>query len=355
MPYVTPNLPLSSASFALSSRSPNIQIERERCSFSDVGTVVSRDSSGTTRLIVTDRESNDNPIPIDLPMDALFPPGRRQERVVETIKRTLKPFDAVASLEAKFGELNMSELISKATELVFQLPSVGSKMFLITIGDRTVGGLTVRDQLVGPWQTPVADVAVTMTSFNQDEKVRRGEAMAMGEKPTLVCILSLSPTPDRHRLLVRSGYSVQALANTCVTQALISPAASARMAVVESLMNLGAAHIMGDRETRGDLRRVKLSANWMVAANHPGDGAGLYEAVKAIGLDLCPELGVSIPVGKDSTSMKTSWKDRETGESKSVTAPISVVISAFTVVEDVRRTWTPQLRRYADRTPPKKL
>lgn len=117
------------------------------------------------------------------------------------------------------------------------------------------------------------------------------------------------------------------------------------MAVVESLMNLGAADIIGDRETRGDLRRVKLSANWMVAANHPGEGAGLYEAVKAIGLELCPQLGVSIPVGKDSTSMKTSWKDKETGEAKDVTSPLSVVISAFTLVEDVRRTWTPQLRR----------
>lgn len=169
----------------------------------------------------------------------------------------------------------------------------------------------MQDQLVGPWQTPVADVAVTLGAFSMDEKTRHGEAMAMGEKPTL---------------------------------ALISPGASARMSVAESLMNLGAAHIKGASDVRGDLRRVKLSANWMAAVNHPGEGAALFEAVKAIGMELCPELKVSIPVGKDSTSMKASWKD-DAGEAKSVTAPVSVVISAFTPVEDVRSTWTPQLRR----------
>lgn len=168
--------------------------------------------------------------------------------------------------------------------------------------------------MVGPWQTPVADVAVTLGAFSLDEKARQGEAMAMGEKPTL---------------------------------ALISPGASARMAVAESLMNLGAAQIKGASDVRGDLRRVKLSANWMAAVNHPGEGAALFEAVQAIGMELCPELKVSIPVGKDSTSMKASWKDQD-GESKSVTAPVSVVISAFTPVEDVRSTWTPQLRRVED-------
>ncbi|KAF3764371.1 catalytic activity protein [Cryphonectria parasitica EP155] len=285
--------------------------ERERCGFSNVGNVVTKDDNGTARLILTDRESKEYPVPIDLPMDALFPPGRRQERVVETVKKSLAPFDAAASLTEKYGLSDRKEMIAKATELVFSLPSVGSKMFLITIADRTVGGLTVQDQLVGPWQTPVADVAVTLGSFSVDEKTRHGEAMAMGEKPTL---------------------------------ALISPGASARMAVVESLMNLGAAHIKGAADVRGDLRRVKLSANWMAAVNHPGEGAALFEAVKAIGMDLCPELKVSIPVGKDSTSMKASWQD-ESGESKSVTAPVSVVISAFTPVEDVRSTWTPQLRR----------
>lgn len=174
--------------------------------------------------------------------------------------------------------------------------------------------MTAQDQLVGPWQTPVADVAVTLGSFSLDEKTRHGEAMAMGEKPTL---------------------------------ALINSGASARMAVAESLMNLGAAHIKGATDVRGDLRRVKLSANWMAAVNHPGEGAALFDAVQAIGMELCPELKVSIPVGKDSTSMKASWKD-ESGDAKSVTAPVSVVISAFTPVEDVRSTWTPQLRRVED-------
>ncbi|ROW10818.1 hypothetical protein VPNG_05409 [Cytospora leucostoma] len=284
--------------------------ERERCGFSNVGTVVSKDENGAARLVLTDRESKEYPVPIDLPMDALFPPGRKQERVVQSIKKALPSFDAAKSITEKYDITDRTQVLAKATELVFSLPSVGSKMFLITIADRTVGGLTVQDQLVGPWQVPVADVAVTLSSYSLEEN-RQGEAMAMGEKPTL---------------------------------ALISPAASARMAVVESLMNLGAAQIKGSADVRGDLRRVKLSANWMAAVNHPGEGAALFEAVKAIGMELCPELNVSIPVGKDSTSMKASWKD-ESGESKSVTAPVSVVISAFTLVEDVRSTWTPQLRR----------
>ncbi|KAI1314204.1 CobB/CobQ-like glutamine amidotransferase domain-containing protein [Xylaria venustula] len=289
--------------------------KRERCGFSNVGTLTSNDGSGGARLIVQDRETPSQPLPIDLPMDALFPPGRKQERVDKTANRDLKPFDSASSLKEKHGASNLTEMITQATRLVFSLPSVGSKMFLITIADRSVGGQVTRDQLVGPWQVPVADVAVTLTSFDLDEQTRYGEAMAMGEKASL---------------------------------ALISPAASARMAVVESLLNLGAAHIKNDPRVRGDLRRVKLSANWMAAVNHPGEGAALYEAVHAIGMDLCPKLGVAIPVGKDSTSMKASWKDKETGEAKSVTAPVTVAISAFSLVEDVRNTWTPQLRRVED-------
>ncbi|KAI3319361.1 CobB/CobQ-like glutamine amidotransferase domain-containing protein [Xylariaceae sp. AK1471] len=288
---------------------------RERCGFSNVGTLTSSDGSGKARLILQDRETPSQPLPIDLPMDALFPPGRKQERIDKTANRALKAFDSASSLKENHGVSGLTEMITQATRLVFSLPSVGSKMFLITIADRTVGGQVTRDQLVGPWQVPVADVAVTLTSFSVDEQTRHGEAMAMGEKASL---------------------------------ALISPAASARMAVVESLMNLGAAHIRNDPKVRGDLRRVKLSANWMAAVNHPGEGAALYEAVQAIGMDLCPKLGVSIPVGKDSTSMKASWKDKKTGESKSVTAPVTVAISAFSLVEDVRNTWTPQLRRVED-------
>ncbi|KAI1377426.1 phosphoribosylformylglycinamidin [Hypoxylon crocopeplum] len=282
---------------------------RERCGFSDVGTVVSEDEGGVPKLILTDRNSKEkvSSRPIDLPMSTLFPPGRRLQRIVSSLKPSLPKFDPVPSLKATFGEkLSDAELLKSALQRVFWMPAVGSKSFLITIGDRSVGGLTARDQMVGPWQTPVADVAVTAASFNLGAKTRHGEAMAMGEKPTI---------------------------------ALISPAASARMAVAESLMNLAAADIMGD------LRRVKLSANWMAAVNHPGEGAALYEAVEAIGLGMCPRLGISIPVGKDSTSMKATWRDRETEKTKSVTAPVSVVISAFTIVEDIRNTWTPQLRR----------
>ncbi|KAL1891548.1 phosphoribosylformylglycinamidine synthase [Sporothrix stenoceras] len=280
---------------------------RERCGFSNVGTVVAKDANGQSKLIVTDRDDNASPNPIDLPMTTLFPKNRRLDRVVDSRKPNLAFFDPVASIRESYGE-GLSDdraLLAETIRQVLLVPSVGSKSFLITIGDRTVGGLVARDQMVGPWQTPVADVAVTAGGFNTDGKVRTGEAMAMGEKPTL---------------------------------ALINPAASARMAVIESLMNLGAADLLDG------LKRVKLSANWMAAVNHPGEGAALYEAVHAIGEELCPRLGLEIPVGKDSTSMKTSWTD-SSDELKTVTAPVSVVISAFSVVGDITKTWTPQLRR----------
>ncbi|KAJ2978500.1 hypothetical protein NQ176_g3789 [Zarea fungicola] len=281
--------------------------QRERCGFSDVGTVVSRTSNGSSNLVLTDRESREYPRPIDLPMDALFPPKRQLKRTVTSKKPVLAPFNALASLEKAFGTgLTSQELLSKTVERVFHLPAVGSKSFLITIGDRTIGGLSARDQMVGPWQVPVSNVAVTATSFHIGGNQKSGEAMAMGEKPTI---------------------------------ALIDPAASARMAVAESLMNLGAADVLGD------LRRVKLSANWMAAVSHPGEGAALYEAVQGA-MEICTALNVSIPVGKDSTSMKTVWRNGE--ESKSVTAPVSVAISAFAIVEDYKNTWTPQLRRYED-------
>ena len=179
-----------------------------------------------------------------------------------------------------------------------RLPTVASKSFLITIGDRSVTGLVARDQFVGPWQVPVADVAVTATSFDG----YTGEAMAMGERTPI---------------------------------ALVDHAASARMAVGEALTNLAAAAVT-------TLGRVVLSANWMAPAGHPGEDAGLYEAVKAVGMELCPALGIAIPVGKDSMSMKTVWS--EEGKQKSVTAPMSLVISAFAPVADIRKTLTPQLR-----------
>ncbi len=271
-----------------------------------MGTVVAKDRSGVARLVVTDRDSR-GPPPIDLPMSTLFPGDRRLERIVASRAPRLDVFEPAAVIRASYGQgLSDREALAETTRRVLLVPSVGSKSFLITIGDRTVGGLVARDQMVGPWQTPVADVAVTAGGFSVDGRARTGEAMAMGEKPTL---------------------------------ALISPAASARMAVVESLMNLGAADL------RGGLARVKLSANWMAAVNHAGEGAALYEAVQAIGEELCPRLGLEIPVGKDSTSMKTTWRAPDAREPTTVTAPVSVVISAFSVVGDTAKTWTPQLRR----------
>ena len=271
--------------------------------------MVSKEESGGTKLVLTDRESKEYPKPIDLPMSILFPKDRKLDRNVKSRKTNLILFDAQKALQENYPQIPERDLLRIALERVLTMPAVGSKSFLITIGDRTVGGMTVRDQMVGPWQTPVADVAVTVTALNIGDKIMTGEAMAMGEKPTL---------------------------------ALISPAASARMAVAESLMNIAAAHVLGD------LPRIRLSANWMAAVNHPGEAAALYEAVHAIGMELCPQLGISIPVGKDSTSMKASWKDQKSGEAKSVTAPVTVVISAFAPVANIRSTWTPALRRFED-------
>lgn len=278
--------------------------KRERCGFSVVGR-----GGGTSedekRLILLDRESKEYPKPIDLPLSVLFGKPPRMTKVVDSRKLKLPAVDASLSKYVP-SITSTQELVGEAASRVLSLPAVASKSFLITIGDRTVGGLTARDQMVGKWQTPVSDVAVTATALQQGTKT--GEAMAMGEKPTL---------------------------------ALISHAASARMTIAESLMNLAAADLINR------LSRVKLSANWMSASGHPGEGAGIYEAVEAIGLDLCPKLGVSIPVGKDSMSMKMKWKD-EASEAKEVTAPMSLVISAFAPVGDIRKTWTPALRRVED-------
>lgn len=273
---------------------------RERCGYSVVGT-----ATREQRLILKDRDSQSTPTPIDLPMPVLFGKPPKMSRIVTSRKLRLPAFDS--SLSMYLPEVPNDGLLQEAVDRVLTLPSVGSKSFLITIGDRTVGGLTVRDQMAGKWQVPVADVSVTATSLVTG--VRTGEAMAMGEKPTL---------------------------------ALISPAASARMAVAESLMNLAAA------STFDRLSRVRLSANWMSASSHPGEGAALYEAVEAIGMDLCPRLGISIPVGKDSMSMKMKWKDQDTKAAKEVTAPMSLVITAFAPVDRTNRTWTPALERLED-------
>ncbi len=189
--------------------------------------------------------------------------------------------------------------LDEAVRRVLQLPTVADKTFLITIGDRTVGGMIVRDQMVGPWQVPVADAAVTTTGFD----VTTGEAMAMGERAPV---------------------------------ALLDAAASARLAVAEAITNIASAPIarLGD---------VKLSANWMAPAGHPGEDARLYDAVRAVGVELCPALGIAIPVGKDSMSMRTTWTDAGEGQPRAVTAPLSLVVTAFAPVTDVRRALTPEL------------
>ncbi|OBA17966.1 phosphoribosylformylglycinamidin [Metschnikowia bicuspidata var. bicuspidata NRRL YB-4993] len=252
--------------------------ERERAPFAVVG-----EATEEKRLILSDSLLNSTPI--DLDMSVLFGKPPKMSKTATTQPLQLQPF-ATADLD-----------VQQAAERVLQLPSVGSKNFLITIGDRFVTGLVDRDQMVGPWQVPVADVGVTNTALG-DTILATGEAMAMGEKPTL---------------------------------ALISAAASAKMCVAESLLNVFAADIPA-------LDTVKLSANWMSAAAHAGEGAKLYEAVQAIGLDLCPDLGVAIPVGKDSMSLKMKWGDKE------VTAPLSLCITAFAPVSNTSNTWTPELK-----------
>jgi phosphoribosylformylglycinamidine synthase len=273
--------------------------DRERCGFSVVGRAEGGNPEDQ-RLVLKDRDSVDHPKVIDLPMSTLFGKVPKMKRDVQSRKLELPAFDN--SLKTYLPGFTDDRLISEAVDRVMHLPSVGSKSFLITIGDRTVTGLIARDQMVGPWQVPVSDVSVTATALV--EGIRTGESMAMGEKPTL---------------------------------ALISPAASARMAVAESLMNLIASDV------QDGISRVRLSANWMAAGGHPGEGAALYEAVEAIGMDLCPKFGVSIPVGKDSMSMKMKWM--ENGEAREVTAPLSLVITAFAAVQDITKTWTPQIKR----------
>ena len=277
---------------------------RERCSYSVVGRTKGK-KDVEQRLILLDRDSKEFPKPIDLPMSVLFGRPPKMTRVVVTRKLELPPFDS--SLRLYLPATPTDHLLESAVQRVLALPAVGSKSFLITIGDRTVGGLTARDQMVGPWQVPVADVSVNATSLTVG--IKTGEAMAMGEKPTL---------------------------------ALIIPAASARMAVAEALMNLAAADLLDG------LERVRLSANWMAASGHPGESAALYEAVEAIGLGLCPKLGISIPVGKDSMSMKMKWTDEISKKPKEVTAPLSLVVTAFAPARDIKKTWTPTLRRLED-------
>ena len=274
--------------------------DRERCGYSVVGRA-ERKPGTKRRLVLTDRESKEHPRPIDLSLSILFGKPPKLQRAVQSRTIKLPAFDnSLATYLPKARET----ILEEAAFRVLQLPAVASKMFLITIGDRTVGGLTCRDQLVGRWQTPVADCSVTGTSLTAG--LKSGEAMAMGERPLL---------------------------------ALINPGASARVAVAEALTNIAAADILGR------LDRIRLSANWMTAINEPGEAAAIYEAVEAIGVSLCPELGISIPVGKDSTSMKMAWKDPKAGEAKTVVAPLSLNVTAFAPVTNTCNTWTPALSR----------
>jgi phosphoribosylformylglycinamidine synthase len=262
---------------------------RERCPYAVVGT-----ATAEKRLVVRDTLLNN--VPIDLPMPVLFgkPPKMSRKAVTETPFR--KAFDT--TLQSYLP--GQHDVLAEAASRVLHLPAVASKSFLVTIGDRSITAMVARDQFVGPWQVPVADVAVTTSSLGFD--IITGEAMAMGERTPI---------------------------------ALLSQAASARMAVGESLTNLAAAHV-------GDIKDVIMSANWMCAADHAGEGAGLYDAVQAIGLDLCPKLGIAIPVGKDSMSMKMKWQD-EQGRANEVTAPLSLIITAFGTVVNNHTTFTPQL------------
>ncbi|KAJ1989232.1 phosphoribosylformylglycinamidine synthase [Coemansia spiralis] len=264
---------------------------RERCPFAVVGTAMAE-----PRLTVTDRHAGGRVI--DLPMDVLFGKPPKMSRDADSLLAPRVVFDG--SLARYLDQQPFASRVAVAIDRVLRLPCVASKQFLITIGDRSVTGLVARDPMVGPWQVPVADVAVTMSSY--EPSVYTGEAMALGERPPL---------------------------------AMIDAAAASRMAVAESLLNLAAAAVP-------DISWVKLSANWMAAPAHPGEGARLYTAVRALS-ELCQELNVSVPVGKDSMSMQMQWDG-----SHKVTAPVSLVVTAFAAVKDVRATLTPQLQPLRD-------
>ncbi|APW42786.1 phosphoribosylformylglycinamidine synthase [Rhodoferax saidenbachensis] len=284
--------------------------ERERCPFAVIGVATEE-----RQLQLVDTSVRPEPVeglvgastssartdgmPVDMPMNVLLGKPPKMHRDVKTVARTFKP-------------LNLTGVdIQKAVIDVLAHPTVASKRFLITIGDRTVGGLTHRDQMVGPWQVPVADCAVTLADF----KGFAGEAMSMGERTPL---------------------------------AALNAPASGRMAVAEAITNLLAAPI--------ELPRVKLSANWMAACGEAGEDAALYATVRAVGMELCPALGISIPVGKDSLSMRTQWKQTEEGPSgsrvtdKKVTSPVSLIVTGFATLQDVRGTLTPQLNASEDTT-----
>ncbi|MEA5444474.1 phosphoribosylformylglycinamidine synthase [Gammaproteobacteria bacterium AB-CW1] len=251
---------------------------RERCPYADVG-----EATADPQLTVVDSHFGNQPV--DMPMEVLL--GKPPKMSRDTRRAQPSPL----GFETEGLDL------TRAVEAVLAHPTVADKRFLITIGDRTVGGLSVRDQMVGPWQVPVADAAVTLAGYSGCH----GEAMAMGERTPL---------------------------------AVIDGPASGRMAVAEAITNIACAPIE-------DLRKVRLSANWMAAANHDNEDAVLFDTVRAVGHELCSELGLTIPVGKDSLSMKTQWDEKDSAGT--VVSPVSLIVSAFAPVTDVRRAVTPQL------------
>ena len=273
--------------------------QRERCPFAVVGITTEAcdlvvgdvdlegDTGAAQAISKIANQTANTQHPVQMPMNVLLGKPPKMQRNVQTIAHQGQALNA--------ADITLQDAITR----VLSHPTVASKRFLVTIGDRTVGGLTHRDQMVGPWQVPVADCAVTLADYAGVA----GEAMSMGERTPL---------------------------------AVLDAPASGRMAVAESITNLLAAPI--------DLPRVKLSANWMAACGEPGEDANLYRTVQAVGMELCPQLGISIPVGKDSLSMRTQWQTPD-GAAQKVVSPVSLIVSAFATVEDVRGTLTPQLDR----------
>ena len=253
--------------------------KRERCLYAIVG-----EATKEQELVVNDRVFENNPV--DMPLNVLLGKPPKMHRTVTSRETPQPAFEAAV--------LAMDEV----TERLLRLPTIASKSFLITIGDRSITGMVTRDQMVGPWQIPVANAGVTCADY----KGYTGEAMASGERPPV---------------------------------ALINPKASARLSIAEAITNIACAKI-------DKMSDIKISANWMAAAGHAGEDSAMYDAVETVGLELCPALGIAVPVGKDSMSMKTVWE--ENGQTKAVISPMSLNITTFAPVTDVRKTVTPQLR-----------
>ncbi|MGM0540891.1 MAG: phosphoribosylformylglycinamidine synthase [Pseudomonadota bacterium] len=253
--------------------------KRERCLYAIVG-----EATKAQELVVNDTVFDNNPV--NMPLNILLGKPPKMHRTAEARNIPQAGFETAV--------LDFEEV----TERLLKLPTIASKNFLITIGDRSITGMVTRDQMVGPWQVPVANAGITCSDYQG----YTGEAMASGERPPV---------------------------------ALINPKASARLSIAEAITNIGCAKI-------AKMSDIKISANWMAAAGHPGEDSAMYDAVETVGLELCPKLGIAVPVGKDSMSMKTVWEDE--GVSKAVISPLSVNITTFAPVEDVRKTVTPQLR-----------